>query len=66
VIHRRSASRKRAGLLGVSVARTGGAMARAAKKKIAKADEPSPRSLMERLAALQQEFAAEIEKQKQK
>ena len=41
-------------------------MARAAKKKVAKAEEPSPRSLMERLAALQQEFVAEIEKQKQK
>jgi hypothetical protein len=41
-------------------------MARAAKKKIVKAEEPSPRSLMERLAALQREFAAEIEKQKAK
>lgn len=41
-------------------------MARAAKKKIVTAEAPSPRSLMERLAALQREFAAEIEKQKAK
>ena len=41
-------------------------MARAAKKKVAKAEEPSPRSLMERLAALQREFAAAVEKQKAK
>jgi hypothetical protein len=42
-------------------------MARAAKKKVVKAEEPpSPRSLMERLAALQREFAVEIEKQKAK
>jgi hypothetical protein len=37
--------------------------AKTAKRKIKKAEEPSPKSLMARLAALQAEFAAQIEKQ---
>jgi hypothetical protein len=38
-------------------------MAKATKRKIKKADESSPKSLMARLAALQAEFAAQLEKQ---
>lgn len=41
-------------------------MAKAAKRKVERAEEPSPKSLMERLAALQEEFAAQIQKQIQK
>ena len=41
-------------------------MAKAAKRKIKKTEETSPKSLMARLAALQAEFAAEIEKREQK
>ncbi len=37
-------------------------MAKAAKRKIVKAEEPSPKSLMARLAALQAEFAANVQK----
>ena len=40
-------------------------MAKAAKRKIAKPEEPSPKSLMARLAALQAEFAAKVRKQEQ-
>jgi hypothetical protein len=41
-------------------------MAKAAKRKIAKAQETSPKSLMERLAALQKEFAAKVEEEAKK
>ena len=41
-------------------------MAKAAKRKIAKAQETSPQSLMERLAALQKEFAAKVEEDARK
>jgi hypothetical protein len=41
-------------------------MAKAAKRKIEMAEEPSPKSLMARLAALQAEFAAKLQKQDRK
>jgi hypothetical protein len=41
-------------------------MAKAAKRKVERAEEPAPRSLMDRLAALQAEFAAQLRKQEQK
>ena len=41
-------------------------MAKAAKRKVVKVEEPQPKSLMERLAALQKEFAATIEEQAKK
>ena len=41
-------------------------MAKAAKRKIERAEEPSPKSLMDRLAALQAEFAAKLQKQEKK
>ena len=41
-------------------------MAKAAKRKIVKAQETSPQSLMERLAALQREFAAKVEEEGKK
>ena len=44
-------------------ARSEGAVAKAAKRKIERVEEPSPRSLMARLAALQAEFAAKLQNQ---
>ena len=41
-------------------------MAKAAKRKVERAQEPSPKSLMDRLAALQAEFAAKLQKQEKK
>jgi hypothetical protein len=41
-------------------------MATAAKRKTVKVDEPSPASLMERLAALQREFAKEVKASQKK
>jgi len=43
-----------------------GIMATAAKRKTVKVDEPSPASLMERLAALQREFAKEVKASQKK
>lgn len=37
-------------------------MAKAARRKVEKTGEPSPQSLMARLAALQAEFAAKLQK----
>ncbi len=42
------------------------AVAKAAKRKVERAQEPSPKSLMDRLAALQAEFAAKLQKQEKK
>jgi len=67
VIWRPSASRKPAALLErPSLAETEDAVAKAAKRKIERAEEPSPKSLMDRLAALQAEFAAKLQKQEKK
>lgn len=41
-------------------------MAKAAKRKVERTEEPSPKSLMARLAALQAEFAAKVQKQQSK
>lgn len=41
-------------------------MAKAAKRKVERAEETSPKSLMDRLAALQEEFAAQLQKQENK
>lgn len=41
-------------------------MGNAAKKKAERVDEPSPKSLMARLAALQAEFAAKVQDQDKK
>jgi hypothetical protein len=41
-------------------------MAKAAKRKAVKAEEAQPKSLMERLIALQKEFAARIEEEAKK
>ena len=67
LIRRRSASRKAETLLErPSLAEPMDTMAKAAKRKVERAEEPSPKSLMARLAALQAEFAAKLQKQEKK
>ena len=52
---------------GAAIARrTEETMAKVAKRKVERAEEPSPKSLMDRLAALQAEFAAKLQKQDKK
>jgi hypothetical protein len=66
LIRKRSASRKQADLLDSPPLEPEGVMAKAAKRTIEVAQEPSPKSLMARLAALQAEFAAKLQKQDKK
>jgi hypothetical protein len=66
LIRRRSASRKQADLLERPSLEPEDVMAKAAKRKIELPEEPSPKSLMARLAALQAEFAAKLQKQDKK
>lgn len=41
-------------------------MAKAAKRKIERLEEPSPKSLMARLAVLHEEFVAKLQKEREK